>query len=373
VAASAIAFGVSFLVVTDCELAHEGLAFHWNALAHGFPNPNGGQSFFNTGFAGLDSALPWNKVCPYPKGSECFYCSKLGPIMTCKASRISVAALEAARGKIPASCDQQTWSAAIVMAYGTSNKDLFQSNKSAFLPGADTQGTSAVGVPSTWPTTGSPPASPPALPNFPFWQSSPLVLDLAGDGIETTSVARGVRFDLAGAGPLTTAWLSGRDDALLALDRNGNGRIDDGSELFGNVAGGRPRADGFQALAELDARSLGGNEDGVIDRHDRMFSALRLWRDANRDGVAQPRELRALARAGVAAIGLAAKLNPLAVDPNGNDLRLEGHFLRASGQRPPRQDRGRGLPDLPLASPLAAVTRGTRTASERAAARRRGV
>lgn len=94
----------------------------------------------------------------------------------------------------------------------------------------------------------------------------PLVLDLAGDGISTTGIDDGRDFDIDGDGRTDrTAWIRG-DDALLALDRDGNGRIDNGGELFGTASG-----DGFADLAELD-----DNADGVIDANDKAFAALVL-------------------------------------------------------------------------------------------------
>jgi hypothetical protein len=127
---------------------------------------------------------------------------------------------------------------------------------------------------------------------------SPIVIDVDHSGFALTDAAGGVTFDILGDGvPLQMSWLdTASTNSFLALDRNGNGKIDSGQELFGNLTPQPPSTspNGFIALAEYDKPSNGGNGDGRIDERDAVFSALRLWRDVNHNGQSEPNELRPL-------------------------------------------------------------------------------
>lgn len=141
--------------------------------------------------------------------------------------------------------------------------------------------------------------------------SSPIVVDVMGNGYDLTGAEDGISFDLGATGtPTQIAWTSaGSDDAWLALDRNGNGTIDRGMELFGDrtpqpfLAEGEIK-NGFRALAVFDRFDRGGNADGFITNADSVFADLRLWQDTNHNGYSELEELHALPELGLVKIDL---------------------------------------------------------------------
>jgi len=122
---------------------------------------------------------------------------------------------------------------------------------------------------------------------------SPIVLDLNGDGVKTVSLsASSGKFDLLNSGSaVRSGWISA-EDGFLAIDANGNGAIDDRSELFGGAVG-----EGFAKLARLDS-----NLDGAVDAKDERFAELKIWQDRNGNHATDAGELGSLADYGIVSL-----------------------------------------------------------------------
>jgi hypothetical protein len=142
---------------------------------------------------------------------------------------------------------------------------------------------------------------------------SPIILDITGKGYSLTSDSQGVTFDISGDGKAwKMAWTAaGSDNAFLVLP-GADGLVHSGQQLFGNFTPQPPCPigdkscfpNGFRALAVYDQPANGGNGDGIIDARDAIFSSLRLWIDANHDGISQPEELHTLSSLGINSISL---------------------------------------------------------------------
>jgi hypothetical protein len=166
--------------------------------------------------------------------------------------------------------------------------------------------------------------------------SSPILIDLEGDGFDLTDEAHGVYFDIgATRRPVLLSWTSpASDDAWLCLDRNLNGTIDDGRELFGNVTPQPPSSEpnGFLALALFDLAQEGGTGDGRIDSRDAVWTSLRLWVDRDHDGVSDQKELYPPQRLGLGAVELRYAEEDL-FDEYGNWFRYRARVRGADGRQ----------------------------------------
>jgi hypothetical protein len=166
---------------------------------------------------------------------------------------------------------------------------------------------------------------------------SPIAVDVLGNGFLMTDAEHGVSFDLDNDSENDRiGWtVPNSDDAWLVMDRDGNGVIDGGRELFGNTSPQMPLEDGeemngFRALALYDQTSYGGNGDGTIDNQDVIFERLRLWQDENHDGISETCEIHSLLELGLSKIGLDYKKSRL-VDEFGNEFRYRAKTRRVNG------------------------------------------
>jgi hypothetical protein len=150
---------------------------------------------------------------------------------------------------------------------------------------------------------------------IPFDPEHPILFDHTGDGLKTG-----------------TGWIS-PDDGFLALDRDSNGTIDSGRELFGDSTPlfdeeGHEiglAEDGFEALAQEDT-----NSDGVVNHLDARWNELRIWQDHNQDGISQAEELTQLEAKGITGINV-TKIEHSRILPGGNEIADLGTYTKTDG------------------------------------------
>jgi hypothetical protein len=161
-------------------------------------------------------------------------------------------------------------------------------------------------------------------------EPSPIVIDIGGHGYHLTSLQEGVRFDLNGDGQTErTSWTRDSGNGFLCLDRNHDGLIGSGRELFGNytlLPDGSEAFNGYQALAVYDQPDLGGNGDGWIGPGDAIWPYLRVWIDTNHDGVSQARETSTMDDLAIVRIDTRYFLSKRR-DPYGNLFRYRGRCV----------------------------------------------
>src|SRR5574343_414158 len=150
-------------------------------------------------------------------------------------------------------------------------------------------------------------------------KTDPLVLNFSGTAAQLTD--QRFSFDLNADGRNEQINFVAPGSGFLVFDRNQDGKVNDGRELFGPGTG-----DGFVELARLD-----DDKNGWIDENDSGFGKLQLWTQAG-DGTKQ---LQSLTAAGVGAISLSAIATPFDIKTNANELlgqiRNSAIFLQESG------------------------------------------
>ncbi|MCE2879986.1 MAG: Ig-like domain-containing protein, partial [Comamonadaceae bacterium] len=157
--------------------------------------------------------------------------------------------------------------------------------------------------------------------------TSPLVLDLNGDGVQTLGLEAALSFDLRADGSEQRSGWVDAHDGLLALDLNSTGRIDSGAELFGNHSAlptGILARNGWEALAAYDH-----NGDGQVSAADAVFEQLKVWVDADGDGVSAAAELHSLPSLGITALDLSYEEG--IIEQNGNRLEGQGRVHKEDG------------------------------------------
>ena len=164
---------------------------------------------------------------------------------------------------------------------------------------------------------------------------SPIILSLGGS-YSLSGANDPVVFDIDGDGlPDSMGWTArGSNDVFLALDRNDDGRINNGRELFGDATilrNGSEAGNGFEALKDLD-----DNGDGRLDPQDPVWGSLLVWRDENHDGISGSSEVDHLTQTAVRGIGLDYDWSGR-IDRHGNEFRYRAQLDVEPGSRVHRQ------------------------------------
>jgi hypothetical protein len=159
---------------------------------------------------------------------------------------------------------------------------------------------------------------------------SPIIIDVFDEGFHLTNLQGGVQFPMVpGKDPVQVSWTDPKfRNGWLVLDLNGNGTIDDLSEMFGNLTA-QPTSDspnGYRALAVFDDPHNGGNGNGFIDLGDSVFKKLRVWIDKNHNGKSEPDELLTLEALGITALKLKYIETPR-TDSAGNAFRYRSTLV----------------------------------------------
>ncbi len=159
--------------------------------------------------------------------------------------------------------------------------------------------------------------------------SDPVILDLDNNGIEISTLENGINFDLDNNGFAEKIQWVNNTDGILARDLNGNGKIDDGTEVFGDqvlMSNGKISNNGYEALLDLDK-----NKDYVLDSQDAAFKTLKIWIDKNSNGITDSGELKTLSQVGIDSL----KLNTSIVDDStpGVIKQIIGYFMDQEGNK----------------------------------------
>ncbi|HEB6950045.1 TPA: hypothetical protein R0445_004666, partial [Salmonella enterica subsp. enterica serovar Hvittingfoss] len=165
----------------------------------------------------------------------------------------------------------------------------------------------------------------------------PIVIDLNGDGVKTISKSAGLVFDHDGNFfAENTGWVS-PEDGLLVLDKDHDGKIGSGNELFGSntiLNNGQKATNGYEALREYDE-----NHDGVIDKNDSIWSQLKIWQDKNSNATVEDGEILSLDQLNIAGIKLNYQ-NINNTDSEGNAHLQQGEVVYKDGHTGTAEDIG---------------------------------